>query len=71
MSLWVNLFCIWKKWEVEHEWKMVDIPCCNIITVSKEVLEKNGFVEWKDFELWGKIEIKGCVQCSPDRKIHF
>jgi len=67
----VTLRCLGVAWEIERDWKVEQVPCCSVTMVTKEALEKNGFVEGVDFELGWYWDIYGCPSCSVDKKFHF
>ena len=67
----VTLRCMWVAWEVEKDGEKVLVPCMTVTIVTKEVLEKYGFVEGVDFELGGYLNISACPHCSEDKKFHF
>ena len=68
---WVTLRCMGSAWEVEKDGEKIQVPCMTVTVVTKEVLEKYGFVEWEDFELGGYIDVSFCPMCSEDKKFHF
>ena len=67
----VTLRCLGVAGEIERDWKKEEVPCLSVTGVAKEVLEKNGWIEWKDFELGWYCDIYGCPLCSEDKQYHF
>ena len=67
----VTLRCLGIAGEVEKDWKMQKVPCCTVTVVTKEILEKHGFIEWVDFELGGFMDVAGCPMCSESKAFEF